>query len=222
MSVKDTSIGAWFVSTYRKLTRLLFFKSSGTYWEERYKKGGNSGAGSYNELAEFKAEIINNFVQENNVKSVMEFGCGDGNQIKYFQFEQYTGYDISETVVNICRNLYKNDASKTFKLVGEHKTRTADLTMSLDVIYHLIEDDTYHNYMEKLFTTADKYVIIYSSNSNVNHHSAAHVRHREFTTWVQEHAKNFNLIKQIPNKYNYNREDKANTSFADFYIFEKI
>ena len=29
------------------------------YWENRYKKGGNSGTGSYSNLAEWKAEIIN-------------------------------------------------------------------------------------------------------------------------------------------------------------------
>ena len=31
---------------------------------QRYKKGGNSGAGSYNHLAEFKAEVLNQFVKE--------------------------------------------------------------------------------------------------------------------------------------------------------------
>lgn len=36
--------------------------NSKNYWENRYKSGGNSGAGSYSNLAEFKAEIINEFV----------------------------------------------------------------------------------------------------------------------------------------------------------------
>ena len=42
--------------------------NSGEYWENRYKANGNSGAGSYNRLAEFKAEVINGFVKENNME----------------------------------------------------------------------------------------------------------------------------------------------------------
>ena len=40
------------------------FKSSNTYWKERYKTGGNSGSGSYNHLSEFKAKILNDFIEK--------------------------------------------------------------------------------------------------------------------------------------------------------------
>lgn len=40
-------------------------------------RGNNSGAGSYGRLADFKAEIINQFVTENDVREVVEWGCGD-------------------------------------------------------------------------------------------------------------------------------------------------
>lgn len=40
------------------------------YWEERYRNGGTSGEGSYNRLAEFKAKVLNDFVQCNNIKSI--------------------------------------------------------------------------------------------------------------------------------------------------------
>lgn len=94
-----------------------YFTTSRQYWEERYKKGGNSGAGSYNRLAEFKAEVINKFVKENNVSSVIEFGCGDGNQLKYFDIPSYIGCDISPTVIEHCAKMFQNDKSKTFKLL---------------------------------------------------------------------------------------------------------
>ena len=55
-----------------------------SYWENRYKNNGNSGAGSYGRLAEFKADVINNFIAENKITSVIEFGCGDGNQLSLF------------------------------------------------------------------------------------------------------------------------------------------
>ena len=57
------------------------FTTSEAYWISRYKQGGNSGAGSYNNLAEFKGEIINDFVATHHTKTVIEFGCGDGNPL---------------------------------------------------------------------------------------------------------------------------------------------
>lgn len=38
--------------------------NSRNYWNDRYKNRGNSGSGSYNKLAEFKTEIINNFIND--------------------------------------------------------------------------------------------------------------------------------------------------------------
>ena len=43
------------------LLRGLTFRNSTDYWERRYRKGGNSGAGSYNRLARFKAGFLNGF-----------------------------------------------------------------------------------------------------------------------------------------------------------------
>ncbi len=56
------------------------FPGSQDYWVKRYAKGGNSGPGSYSELAKFKASVLNAFVREHGIQSVIEFGCGDGNQ----------------------------------------------------------------------------------------------------------------------------------------------
>src|SRR5262249_52775171 len=67
------------------------FKSTGDYWDSRYRRGGNSGAGSYGRLAEFKAEAVNRFVRENHILSVVEFGCGDGAQLELAQYPRYTG-----------------------------------------------------------------------------------------------------------------------------------
>jgi len=55
---------------------------SGSYWEDRYATGDDSGLGSYDELARYKAQIINEFVREKQVDSVVDFGCGDGNQLQ--------------------------------------------------------------------------------------------------------------------------------------------
>ncbi len=65
------------------------FPGSDKYWEQRYAVGGNSGVGSYGKFANFKAEVINKFVREHKIKSVIEFGCGDGNQLKLANYPSY-------------------------------------------------------------------------------------------------------------------------------------
>lgn len=193
---------------------------SAAYWEQRYHDRGNSGAGSYGRLALFKAEVINKFIADKNIRTVIEFGVGDGNQLKLLNVPQYTGFDVSETILDKVRETFKDDASKSFLHTRDFKTQTADLAMSLDVIYHLVEDPVFEKYMTDLFSGARKYVIIYSSNCSKRR--CLHVLHREFTNWVSKNRPDWRLIEKIPNRYPFSEADQANTSFADFYIFEKV
>lgn len=68
----------------------LPFRTSGDYWEQRYRQAGNSGAGSYGRLAEFKAEVLNEFVARHSIGSVVEFGSGDGNQLTLAKYDNAT------------------------------------------------------------------------------------------------------------------------------------
>ncbi|BAY21846.1 hypothetical protein NIES2100_16040 [Calothrix sp. NIES-2100] len=201
-----------------------FFKSS-YYWRQRYKFGGNSGSGSYNKLAMFKANIINSFVEDNSIKTVIEFGCGDGNQLRYAKYDHYIGFDISPHAIEICRKVFSADPCKSFLELKVHEDiqkfkYKAELTLSLDVIFHLVEDVVFDKYMSLLFESSKKFVCIYSSNSNNNEpDQAPHVRHRVFSLWVEKNQPNWQLIKMIPNIYPYNGDD-GTTSFSDFYFYK--
>ena len=72
-------------------TRLDPFPGSAEYWENRYSAGGHSGVGSYGSFAEFKADVLNQFVSTNRVQTVVEFGCGDGNQLSLAKYPKYIG-----------------------------------------------------------------------------------------------------------------------------------
>jgi SAM-dependent methyltransferase len=218
--LKIPIVGQYAKKAYRKIKGIPEFKSSEKYWEDRYKSGGNSGAGSYNNLAEFKGEVINSFIQKEKIFSIIEFGCGDGNQLKYLNIKEYIGFDVSEKAIELCTEMYKNDNSKEFKSIDAYGNERAELTMSLDVIYHLVEDQTYIKYMSTLFDASDKYVIIYSSNNDKKKSIVPHVKHRKFTDWVEENQKNFKLLEHIPNKYPL-IDDGARESFADFYVYKK-
>lgn len=200
-----------------------YFPGSKNYWETRYKEGGNSGAGSYSRLAEFKADVINRFVKKNQIKTVIEYGCGDGNQLTLLNYPEYLGFDVSPTALLKCEALFEHDNTKTFKAVDAYSGETAELTLSLDVIYHLIEDQVFEAYMRRLFDSSSKFVIVYASNTSDHNTdaSAPHVKHRAFTEWVKKIYPRWELVDHIPNKYPYLESDPDNTSFADFFIYEK-
>lgn len=125
------------------------FPGSEAYWEQRYRTGGNSGAGSYNQLAQFKSEVLNALVAERGIRSVIEYGCGDGNQLRFAKYPRYLGFDVSAEAVRLCQQAFAADGSKSFKLLSEYSGEIAELVMSLDVIYHLIEDDVFEDYMRR-------------------------------------------------------------------------
>lgn len=204
------------------------FPGSQSYWERRYEQGGNSGDGSYGILAEFKAEVLNNFIAENGINSVIEFGCGDGHQLGLLHCERYTGIDVSPTAIQTCTTKYGSDPTKYF-LLAAPGTRypSAAMAMSLDVIYHLVEDDVFETYMETLFASAERFVVIYSSNGNPvwpkGFSKPPHVRHRRFTDWVNQNARDWKLLRKLPNRYPlaYDSAGNEQGSFADFYFFGK-
>ncbi len=195
------------------------FKSSKDYWHLRYVAGGNSGAGSYGHLAQFKAEVVNRFVSSHAIADLIEFGCGDGNQLRYAKYDKYVGYDVSSEAVRICRERFAGDTSKSFFVLDEYDGQQAELTISLDVIFHLVEDSVFDDYMTRLYFAARRYVIVYSSNYNcISDVLIPHVRHRKFTDWTARHQPDWSLIKAVPNRYPYDG-DHLSTSFADFYIY---
>lgn len=209
------------------IAKAYFAKYPGSrqYWERRYEQGGNSGAGSYGKLAEFKSDTIEEFINEHNIERVIEFGCGDGNQISMTDFPSYIGLDVSPTAIQMCKNKFENDNSKSFFLydsesfVDNHGIFQSELGISLDVIYHLTEDEIYQKYMEHLFSTSEKYVLVYAANTSKEYVTADHVKHRKFTDWVENNTTEWELMRVIDNKYPYDPSKPEETSWSDFYIF---
>lgn len=194
------------------------FHGSEDYWISRYREGGNSGAGSYNRLAEFKAEVLNEFVTSHAVEDVIEFGCGDGNQLTLASYPAYLGLDVSPHAIDGCTRRFAGDASKSFMLVRDYTGQTAQLALSLDVIYHLTEDAVYEAYMQTLFDAGRDYVVVYSSDRDDEPSQSAHVRHRQFSRWVRANAPGWRLLHHIPNRYPYTGDNDTG-SLADFYIY---
>jgi hypothetical protein len=212
----------------RRIRKLFAQKeafNSAKYWEGRYNSGGNSGEGSYGRLAEFKASILNDFVRKNNIQSVIEFGCGDGNQLTLASYPQYIGLDVSRTIIIKCIGKFKSDHTKSFFLYDQDcfadrgHLFSGDLALSLDVLYHLIEDDIYETYLRNLFSSSNRFVIIYAVNENIPR-PTNHEHYRKFTGDIDRLILGWELIGEIENKFNTSF-DVSEVSDANFYIYRK-
>ncbi len=208
---------------FRLRVLLLGFRGSAKFWTSVYREGGNSGGGSYGKLAEFKAGVINAFLQEKNVYSVIEFGCGDGNQLSLMAYSQYLGLDVAPGAIDLCSQRFQGDFTKSFLLFDAKHFKpglalSADLTLSLDVIFHLVEFETYETHLKQLFATSNKWVIIYGHDSDT-FFPEPYTYPRQFTKWIESNVPNWNLLRVIRNAFPVGSPGES--SWSDFYVYEK-
>jgi hypothetical protein len=209
------------IRSVRSDERARKFEGSEAYWENRYQSGGTSGPGSYGDLAWFKAEVLNAFVAAKGVQSVIEFGCGDGHQLSLGHYPRYLGLDVSRIAIARCKKLFSDDPFKQFRTVEEYAGEKADAVLSLDVIYHLVEDHVFDRYMTTVFDSARNWVVIYSSNfEGVDEQHAEHVRHRRFTDWIAANRPEWDCVETVKNRFPFTGNIKS-SSHADFYFFAK-
>lgn len=198
--------------------------NSKKYWDRRYARGGDSGEGSKGQLALFKAEFLNRFVEENQLKNIVELGCGDGKQLLLANYPNYDGFDISFEAIQACLKMFGGDKTKRFELLAkknelEGKRGQWDLALSLDVLYHLIDQIEFEQYLRTLFSLSEKYVIIYAPDQEPSFPTALHVRYRKFSEVITQRFPEWKLIHRIPNKYS--SQTTGAVSNSEFFIYRK-
>jgi hypothetical protein len=194
------------------------------YWTARYAGVDPNGWGSKGRLAEFKADFLGRFVRERGVRSILELGCGDGEQLGRYDFgdASYLGLDVPTAVVR-CLLQFAGDACKRFGLLDDPALagERADLTLSIDVIYHLVEDEVYHAHLSRLFDAADRWVVVYSSDRPEQPGDAGvHCRSRLWTPWVAEHRPEWRLAERLENAHPWTPENPGG-SWSEFFVFAR-
>lgn len=208
----------WLQSVIQKWRGNQFINTE-SYWENRYANGGHSGSGSYGENAKYKATFLNTFVQYFNINRVIELGSGDGHQLSLARYPVYIGLDVSATAIKMCLKKFSDDNTKSFFIYHpatykeSYNLFKSDLALSLDVVYHLIEDELYHQYMTDLFNSARQYVIIYAYD--VDEVKSSHVKHRKFSSWIDEFAKEWQPL-------DWKAAIDKPSGAANFYIYIKL
>ena len=134
-------------------------------------------------------------------------------------YPSYLGIDVSQKAIAICQALFSGDNSKHFLHADDFEGATSELTLSLDVVYHLVEDDVFSAYMNTLFMSAERFVVIYSTNfEDKSWHG--HVRHRRFTDWIAANKPEWQLSSVVKNVFPEGFDD-GDCSNADFYFYVK-
>lgn len=198
------------------LIRRRRYPGSIQYWERRYARGGHSGAGSSGRLAAYKAGWLNRYVRENGVQAVVEFGCGDGQQLQLAAYPAYLGLDVASSAIQRCRDLFAADATKQFRVYDPYHfdpaTVQADLALSIEVLFHLTEDELYRRHMQHLFGSARRWVVVFAPDTPDRTSGwLPHVRSRQFTA-------------DIPAGWVLRQRDEnphRDISVSDFFVFEK-
>jgi hypothetical protein len=185
-----------------------------TWWQNWYTGGGTSGPGSYGILAEFKAEIVNQFIKEHNINSVIEFGCGDGNQLSYMNYRQYLGLDVTRAALDRCMARFRDDQSKSFMFYDPQYfvnkgSLNADLVVCFDVLYHITDENDLVKTLADIFSCTQKYVILYTITKEVDI-PVPEIKYRDLNLFLRAHHE-FIVHQFIPQRY-------QDQSYADFLI----
>jgi SAM-dependent methyltransferase len=151
---------------------------SAAFWDRRYASGRTSGPGSEGDAARFKAETINRLIAEYNIGSVVDWGCGDGTVLSMITDDvDYVGVDISRVAL---RRLAQWSAHRRFVHLDDAAALTADLALSLDVIFHQVDNGNYHRHLEQIFGSARRLVLVHATDHDGGR-TATHVRWRRWT-----------------------------------------
>lgn len=94
-----------------------------------------SGPESFPSRAKPYLELLKNFLIENKIKTVVDYGCGDNGLYAEFDWAdvKYTGIDISDTAISIAK---KNNPGNTYICAETLDLPPADLLICKDVLGH--------------------------------------------------------------------------------------
>ncbi|MDR1312435.1 MAG: FkbM family methyltransferase [Deltaproteobacteria bacterium] len=194
------------------------------FWNERYTQGIGAGSGSYGALADYKAEIVNAFARDHGVESAVDLGCGDGYQAGLLKFYRYTGLDISEAGARKCMDAFLDNTSARIEIYNPDgpPVPAAEIALSMDVAYCIAEDDLFDRHMEGLFGAAERFVLVYSTNTDSGNGVSPNFRNRRFTDWVAAKRPGWTLAGFLPNRYPlWPGAKQPDRSPCSFYFFSR-
>lgn len=109
-------------------------------WGSHIDGRGSSGPGSRVDIVEPYIQFLQNFLQLNDIKSVVDIGCGDWQFAKHIKWDgiDYTGIDIVESVVSYNQDNYSSENVHFMQAdFTQGVEKKADVYIIKDVLQHV-------------------------------------------------------------------------------------
>lgn len=112
---------------------------SNKLWGVNKEGKGSSGSGSLISTTTEYRNLLEEFIKNNNINSIVDLGCGDWEWMKEFDLGNitYTGIDVSSIVIENNNKLYSTNNIKFINGDANNITEEVDLIVIKDVLQHL-------------------------------------------------------------------------------------
>lgn len=188
------------------------------YWENRYRQGGNSGKGSRGKHREWKWSILNKYIP--NIDNVIDVGCGDIAFMEGRDIKNYTGIDISQTMVD--RNIKLKPewnfilSSADVKINGLN----GDVAFCHDMLFHIMDDDVYDKILLNLIDYSNEYISIFTWHKNPLRKWFRSIEHDSYEAY-RDFTKYISLFENVGFELIANCKSETD-KFGSMYIFRKV
>jgi hypothetical protein len=131
-------------------------------WDSHYQKGGDSGPGSTGSVRDFKWEAISKY---SDASDVIDVGCGDLQAWEGRDCKKYLGLDISPAIIERNKRVRPN---WKFELItpGQRTLARADTVLCLEVLFHILDEETFVDTLESLCVYSTKWIFVYTWKEN--------------------------------------------------------
>lgn len=132
--------------------------SEHNYWESRYQSGGTSGIGSIGKGKAWKWGIIDHYAP--NIQSVVDVGCGDLSFWSGRKCEDYTGIDVSSTILERNKSSHPEwrfILSSSDKFLNGLKR---ECVFCFDLLFHIIDEDVFVNTLHNICRYSSHYIFV--------------------------------------------------------------
>jgi len=134
------------------------------YWDKRYQIGGTSGYGSVGPIRDKKWSIINQFLPI--VNHIIDVGCGDLSFWEGKDCNDYTGIDLSPTVIEQNRKARPKWVFKCQNASERIEGLSNCYVFCLDLLYHIMNDNEYLAIIENLCSYSKLFLFVYTLIEN--------------------------------------------------------
>lgn len=131
------------------------------FWSMRYELFPDlgSGVGSRGDMLSLKQHLLTCSLEGFMDKQVIDIGCGDLELGKVFDFQSYTGYDLSAQALRIAKK-QRPEWNFVHGSITDHPAEHADVVICLDVLIHQKTRNEYLKLIKALAETTRQRLII--------------------------------------------------------------